>query len=246
MRPTFSSCGFLAVFCLIGLCVTAAKPQNRQSTPEIHVLFIGNSFTYVNDLPKMVAELAKAAKQRPLRCDQETPGGCTLEKHWKDGKAKAKIQSRQWDFVILQDQSQAPLLQRESMFAYGKKLDEEIRKNGSKTILYMTWAPQNRPDDQETITKAYQELGEDLKAQVVSVGKAWEMALKADRQLVLHDPDNKHPNATGTYLAACVFYATIYGKSPEGLPGKIAKLTDDKARHLQAIAWKAVQGTAKR
>jgi len=72
------------------------------------------------------------------------------------------------------------------------------------------------------------------------------MALKTDRQLVLHSPDKKHLDAAGSYLAACVFYATIYGKSPEGLPGSIAKLTDDKARHLQAIAWKAIQVTEKR
>ena len=72
------------------------------------------------------------------------------------------------------------------------------------------------------------------------------MALMADQRLVLHDPDRKHPNATGTYLAACVFYATIYGESPEGLPGRIAKLTDAKARQLQAIAWKPVQGTEMR
>src|SRR5205085_11030944 len=127
-----------------------------------------------------------------------------------------------------------------------KKIDAEIKKNGSKTILYMTWASQNRSDDQPTITKAYQELGKELKAQVAPVGNAWGMALKADQQLVLHNPDKKHPDATGTYLAACVFYATIYGKSPEGLPGSIAKLTNEKARQLQAIAWNAVQANEKR
>src|SRR5436305_2000886 len=83
-------------------------------------------------------------------------------------------------------------------------------------------------DDQSAITKAYQELGKELKAKVAPVGIAWEMALKAERQLALHDPDKKHPNAAGTYLAACVIYGTIYGKSPEGLPGKIAMLADDK------------------
>lgn len=43
----------------------------------------------------------------------------------------------------------------------------------------------------------------------------------------------------------CVFYATIYGKSPEGLPGNIGKLTDKEARPLQAIAWKTVQAMRK-
>lgn len=241
MKPTFPRLGFLAVFCLLGVFLIAARPQEGQKPDEIHVLFIGNSLTYVNDLPKMVAELAKAGKQRPVRYERETPGGCTLEKHWKDGKALAKIQSRKWDFVVLQDHSQAALQKRAAMFEYGKKFDAEIKKNGAKTILYTTWALQNKPDDQPAISKAYLGLSKELKVQLAPVGNAWQMALQTDKTLVLHQPDKKHPNPTGTYLAACVFYAAIYGKSPQELPGSFGKLTDKEARPLQAIAWKAVQ-----
>ena len=121
--------GLLAAFSLFGLLATTTQPQAGQSKDEIHVLFIGNSLTYYHDLPKMVAELAKAGKQRPLRHEREAPGGCTFEKHWNDGKALAKIQSRKWDYVVLQDQSQAPLLKRASMFDHAKKFDAEIKKH---------------------------------------------------------------------------------------------------------------------
>src|ERR1700682_5938249 len=83
------------------MALSAAQPQAATQADELQALFIGNSFTYYHDLPKMVAELAKAGGQRPLRYERETPGGCTLEKHWKDGKALAKIQSRKWDYVVL-------------------------------------------------------------------------------------------------------------------------------------------------
>jgi hypothetical protein len=86
----FTRLGLVAAFCLFGLFIADAQPQDGQSKDEIHVLFIGNSFTYYHDLPKMISELAKAGKQRPLRYERETPGGCTLAKHWKDGKALAK------------------------------------------------------------------------------------------------------------------------------------------------------------
>lgn len=238
----FNRFGILAALCLLGLFAPAAQPQDGQSKDEIHVLFIGNSLTFGNDLPKMIAELVKASKQPSLRHERETPGGCTFEKHCNDGKALAKIQSRKWDYVILQDHSQGPLAKRDSMFDYGKKLDAEIKKQGAKTILYMTWALQNKPEDQAAISKAYLDLAAELKCQVAPVGNAWEAALNADKKLVLHTNDKKHPTATGTYLAACVFYATIYGRSPEGLPGSIGKLTDEEARPLQVIAWKAVQG----
>src|ERR1019366_3051749 len=113
----------LMIRAILFIVLLAAIPAWADEPNPIHVLFIGNSFTYVNDLPKMVAELAKAGGQPPLLFERETPGGCALEKHWKDGKALAKIQSRKWDFVVLQDHSTASLLKKDSMFAYGKKFD---------------------------------------------------------------------------------------------------------------------------
>jgi hypothetical protein len=234
--------GLLAIFLVP---VFSGQPLPAGDKEEIQVLFIGNSFTYYHDLPKMLADLARAGGQRRVRYERETPGGCSLEKHWKDGKALAKIQSRKWDYVVLQDHSQAALQKRDAMFEYGKKLDDEIKKQGARTILYMTFANQNAAT-QPAIARAYQELSQDLKSQLAPVGLAWDKAFKADKKLVLHEKDQKHPNATGTYLAACVFYATIYGKSPEGLPGPIGGLTDEQARPLQTIAWKTVQASAKK
>ncbi len=228
---------------LIVAFVPIARGQDGKTKDEIHVLFIGNSFTYYHDLPKMIAELAKAGKQPTLHHDRETPGGCTLEKHWKDGKALTKLQSRKWDIIVLQDQSQAPLLKQDSMFEYGRKFDAAAKKQNARTLLYLTWAMQNKPDDQPTISRAYLNLAKELKSEVAPVGIAWDAALKADRNLSLHEKDKKHPNPKGTYLAACVFYAAIYGKSPEGLPGTFAKLSADETRSLQVAAWKATQET---
>lgn len=238
-RILWLAVGLLTLPLVISPCV--AGPGEAESSSDLQVLFIGNSFTYYHDLPRMVAELAKAGRQVPLRFHTETPGGCTLEKHWQDGKALARIKSRSWDFVILQDQSQAPLLQRESMIIFGKRFDAEIKMQGAETILYLTWARQTEPENQPLISQAYARLSKDLNARLAPVGNAWSLALQADRRLVLHDSDGIHPNAKGTYLAACVFYATIYGVSPEGLPGRMGGLTDHEARILQEIAWQAVQ-----
>lgn len=245
MKQRLTQCGLVVLFSLVGLVTLAAQPKPVPVADEVQVLFIGNSLTAGNDLPKMVAELAKAGKQRPLRYQREVPGGRTLEKHWQDGKALAMIQSRHWDFVVLQEQSQAPLLKRDSMFEHGKKFDGEIQKRGAKTILYMTWALLNKPDDQAAISKAYLDLSRELKARMAPVGDAWQAALQADPKLLLHSKDQKHPTPAGTYLAACVFYAAIYEKSPEGLPGSIGKLTDEEARSLQVIAWQTVQAKRK-
>ena len=77
---------------------------------------------------------------------------------------------------------------------------------------------------------------------------AWKKALAADPNLVLHQPDKSHPNPKGSYLAACVFYATLFDKSPVGLPGELKKgnrvlvrVAPDEAVALQKIAWQTVQ-----
>ena len=235
--------GAFVLVLLLNPCLAQSKAAEPNS--EVRILFIGNSFTSYHDLPKMVADLAEAGGQRPVRYESQTPGGYTLEQHWKDRKALPRIQSGRWDFVVLQDQSEAPILRRDAMFEYGKKFDAEIKKQRAKTILYETWALQNKPDQQTAISKAYEGLSKELNARLAPVGNAWQTALGSDKKLVLHDTDQKHPNAAGTYLAACVFYATIYSKSPEGLPGRIGGLSNDEAQRLQAIAWKSVQTAGK-
>lgn len=219
-------------------------PSPGQAEEPVRILWIGNSYTYVNDLPKMVAELAKAGGQSPVVHERETPGGCSLQKHWKDGKALAKIQARKWDYVVLQDHSLGPIQNPAELADFAKKFDAEVKKQGGKTLLYLTWARANAPENQEKLSKAYLDLGREMSTQVAPVGMAWEKALAADKGRVLHQPDKSHPSAAGTYLAACVFYATLFGKSPEGLSGKMGGLADDEARKLQAIAWQVVQDLA--
>ncbi|HYV35228.1 MAG TPA: DUF4886 domain-containing protein [Gemmataceae bacterium] len=222
-------------------CVAIAPAQAQEKQKPVRVLFIGNSFTFVNDLPNMIAELAKAVKQLPLEHGQETPGGCSFEKHWKDGKAATKIAAGPWDYVVLQEQSQRPLTGRAVMFEFATKLDGEIKKHKAKTLLYQTWARQDEPTKQDALSKAYLDLGKELKASVAPVGTAWQNALQKNPKLVLHAADKSHPCKTGTYLAACVFYGTIYAKSPEDLPGNVGGLADGEAKTLQAIAWETVR-----
>lgn len=238
--PRFRSLGPCLVYLAVALAFLARTARADDPQP-LKVLFVGNSYTYVNDLPKMIAELAKAGKQRPLEYDSVTPGGYTLEKHVKDGKAANKIAALKWDYVVLQEQSLRPIKNPESMLEYGRQLDATIKKQGAKTLLYLTWARQDAPDSQAALTKAYRELAGETKAVVAPVGRAWEAALKDDPTAGLHAPDKSHPSKKGTYLAACVFYGVLYGKSPEGLPGATAELSDEDAVKLQRIAWKAVQ-----
>jgi hypothetical protein len=197
------------------------------------VLFVGNSYTYCNDLPGVLAKLA-AAGDPPfaVQTDASTQGGWSLQQHWAGGEALEKIRQGCWDFVALQDKSTGPIdwPGPASMKAHARKFDAEIRKAGAQTAFYMTWARRHKPAMIETLAEHYDAIGDELDAFIAPVGRAWQRAFAARPELVLHVEDQSHPNELGTYLAACVFCATLFGHDPRGLPdGGLSSVTADDA-----------------
>ena len=118
----------------------------------------------------------------------------------------------------------------------------------AKTIDLETWCAQRRSGLAGGLNGAYFDIAQELKAEVAPVGMAWQRALQTDASRVLHMSDKSHPNPSGSYLAACVFYATLFGRSPVGLPGDlkignriIVEIAPNEAKWLQEVAWRTVQ-----
>jgi hypothetical protein len=124
--------------------------------------------------------------------------------------------------------------------------DEAIKATGARTVLYMTWARQNAPESQEIITDAYASIGRELAATVVPVGLAWQRFLGKYDRPVLHDKDQSHPTFAGSYLAACVFLAVLFGESPVGLGGEVCGLSEKDLVLLQKVAWQTCNSMARR
>jgi hypothetical protein len=120
---------------------------------------------------------------------------------------------------------------------------------GAQTVLYMTWARQHFPEMQAGLARVYTVLAQKIGARVAPVGLAWEAVLLADPSTALYDEDKSHPTPLGSYLAACVFYATFFGESPVGLPAKLVttdgkalvEIPEAQAHLLQSVAWDVVR-----
>jgi hypothetical protein len=124
--------------------------------------------------------------------------------------------------------------------------DEAIKAAGARTVLYMTWARQHEPESQHAITDAYTGIGRELGATVVPVGLAWQRLFGKHDRPVLHDKDQSHPTLAGSYLAACVFLAMLFGESPVGLGGDVDGLSEKDLALLQKVAWQTYSSTARR
>jgi len=160
--------------------------------------------------------------------------------------------------VVLQEQSVTPIYDPDRFARYAGLFCGRARAAGAEPLLFLTWARRYAPEMQDRLTEAYMRAARRSGARVAPVGEAWRRALAGRRGLVLHTPDASHPNRAGSYLAACVFHATIHARSPVGLPGRLSaggrgrrrdvlvSLKKSDAAFLQRAAWGAVKAFAPR
>jgi hypothetical protein len=233
------------------LCLTSAAADAGEGRP-LSILFVGNSLTYQNDLPRMFADLAKS-RGRDVEYDACTPGGYRLSQHATDPRLLEKIDRGGWDVVVLQEQSQMPAIAPERLerevYPFARLLSQRIRAASprAKVAFYQTMAKRNGdaqsfPDIPEVktyegmqrrINATYVELARDNRGLLVPVGLVWEKTRQQNPALALYS-DDTHPSLAGTYLAACVFYAVLFGSSPVGAAHP-PRLDDATASFLQTI-----------
>ena len=201
-----------------------ASSSGSPRAGDITVLFVGNSFTFVNDMPLMVDRLADAAHEpRGLYVKTQAPPGAKLSDHASDGAVAELLTDRPWDYVVLQEQSLIPSLafERSFMLEDGSALTDLIRANGARALLYETWGYRDGawsgdsfPAMEARTEAGYAALAKATGAQIAGVGPGFARAVATVPDL--WDEDGMHPSRAGSYLAACVFYKAIYHRPVTG------------------------------
>lgn len=244
----------LVAFSLLCWAFTSINAQ------QTSVLFIGNSYIYTADLPGTFKDLALAGGDSVYH-ESSTPGGQTFEQHTTNPTTLNKIASRNWDFVVLQEQSQIPAFPPGQVawqsYPFAEILVDSIKSNYACTepIFFMTWG--RRDGDQSNcggypplctfegmngrLRQSYLEMGADNDATVAPCGAAWHQMWVDNNTFWngLYAGDGSHPSAWGTYLNACVFYATIFRRSPVGIP-YYSNIGQQDAEDLQQLAEEIV------
>jgi hypothetical protein len=222
----------------------------------LRVLFVGNSYTYVNDLPTAFADLVRAGG-RPVEVGMVATGGATLADHAASETTRSAIQDGKWSVVVLQEQSDTPASEagRTAMFEPAvRSMAAAAGATGARTLLLETWAHRDGSPDlglagyaamQARIDAAYEAAAAAVGASVAPAGSAWEAARVAGPGIALWQDDGSHPAPAGTYLAACVLYATVTGRTPVGLPTRVGVSPADAAI-LQRVAAETVLGDSAR
>ncbi|MGB0744617.1 MAG: SGNH/GDSL hydrolase family protein [Opitutales bacterium] len=218
--------------------------------PE-RILFIGNSYT--RQISGMVRQIVAASPYKDCQLSFINPGGKTLKWHLENEGTMNKIRNGDWDVVVLQDQSQTPAIAPEQSIDSAQGIDRIIDAIGARTVFFETWG--RRDGDkmnahlfptyekmQAALSDTYAKAARKCDGEVVPVGQAWEILRKEHPELgiKLYKGDGSHPARPGAYLAACVFYATLFDADPTALNFDHG-LPEDEVKAIQAAVLEVIQ-----
>ncbi|MBQ3218570.1 MAG: hypothetical protein IJB33_06830 [Akkermansia sp.] len=221
----------------------------------LRVLFIGNSYTYCNDLPGLVQAMADE-KKVPMQVDSHTAGAMSLQGFLntpQHARARKLLANGGYDWVILQDQSQTPAYNPDNTLTAVKQWADLASAKGTKVMLFLTWAHAAEMNGkirlqtamQEATSRTYCEAAVRNNTEVAPVGEAWQLWYSRKLGKQLHTDDLSHPTEAGSYLAACVIYSALTGTAPTKLPTRFKsrrmRLSATQARELQAAAAAALR-----
>lgn len=232
-----------AASCLGG----SADPVGPLPAGGHHVLFIGNSLTYTNDLPATVAAIAASAGDT-VRVRMAAGPNLALIDHLNGATdAVQAIRSGTWEYVVLQQGPTPAGICRDSLVLWTQMFDPLIRAAGARPALFMTWPSASAAGFFDAVRVSFEDAARAVGGTFMPAGEAWRWVLDRDPTVALYGADGFHPSPIGTFLAALEIYERITGRDPRTLPaqafvgGQLLALPVATIRLLQDAAHEANQ-----
>ena len=194
------------------------------------ILFIGNSYTYFNDMPTLFSRLC-GCNGKQAQVFSVTKGGRKLHENLDSAdqttrELEAVVQQNPMDVVILQEHSVLPITDFDRFSANIKRLMEKI--GPARYVLYQTWARKAGAEflQEHKLTprtmavklkEAYAKVADITGADLAPVGQCFLAVSETHPEINLYDPDLTHPSYAGSCLSAMTHYRTVFGEMPTDL-----------------------------
>ncbi|WP_075341671.1 SGNH/GDSL hydrolase family protein [Tenacibaculum agarivorans] len=176
------------------------------------VLFVGNSLTYYNNLPKLITKYAKKHKEIHIKTKTITFPNYAIEDHWNDGKVQKLIVSQKFDFLILQQGPSSQKAGKKMLIDYGKKYAELCEANKIQLCYFMVWPSLMYYHTFEKVIENHTEAAKLNNAILLPVGKHWKEHIEENNDYSYYGPDEFHPSKKGSKKAAQIIVETLFKK----------------------------------
>lgn len=209
---------------------------------------------------KLLAAAGKPANVQSVTKGSATISDFTDETTVVGQKTLPLLKEQKWDYVIIEPSRRISPFEntvKDAELESAKKIRALALAAGGDVLLYSVWGNNNgkahefhaetpicmpkvatHPIERKAHTAFMQRINTEFAGclgdvAVAEAGYAFENLIAAHPEINPYHEDNRHPCLAGTYLVACVLYATIFGESTKGIPYTAELSCADK---LKAIA----------
>jgi len=181
--------------------------SKRADDATIRILFVGNSLTYTNDLPALVAKEG-SSKGKNVVCETIAFPNYALEDHWSDGKMQNSICAGDFDFVVVQQGPSSQSDGRVSLLDYGQRIKDICTSRGTELAFYMVWPAKSNYHTFDGVIANYTEAASTTSSILIPVGASFK-AYGDQGEYLFYGPDGFHPSLEGSRIAAGMIYSTL-------------------------------------
>ena len=203
------------------------------------LLFIGNSHTYMNDMPELAREMIENVTGENCEVFMLAYSARSLKWHMGEEyfSERFNILHGGYDYCIIQEQAH-PLPEEDDTITYAGKIIELCKKTRTKPVIFETWAEKEKPENQEDMNRRYHNLSKNQGVLLAPIGEVWDGVkneLKNLSDADLYWTDGAHASAIGDYLISMVLAKVITGKLPSDdfLKAYDFTLRDDDWLHVK-------------
>lgn len=196
---------YLVWSCLVicgGLCV------HQPEKPQVHILFVGNSLTYTNNLPQLVKQVA-AQNGFTVQTEMLAYANYALEDHWNDGELQKLIASNRFDYVIVQQGPSSQADGKAMLLDYGARIKSLCDKHKSQLAFYMVWPARVNYSMFDGVIANYTLAATETNSILCPVGKVWKNYFDTTHDFSYYGPDGFHPSVAGSKRAAEVIFESL-------------------------------------
>ncbi len=210
----------------------------------VRILMLGNSLTYTQDVPGLVADFATAGGvPRPVVASI-AHANWGLQDHAGSAPSTSAVASGGYDVVVLQQGPSTLPASRDDMLAYAGIL-HDLAPSSTRMGLFVAWPPEG--GDIDAGIANHTTVANQLSLALYPVAQAFREAKRIDPTIPIYSADEFHQSATGSALAGMVIAAVIFNQDPTGYPNPFhGIITDDDLMTIRAAAKFAVDTYGRR
>jgi hypothetical protein len=197
------------LICTASGSIGRQKPADTIQNRKFNILFIGNSLTYINNLPELVEKSAKL-KGITIETKMIANPDYALIDHWNDGKVQKLIASKKYNFVIVQQGPSSQTEGRNMLIIDGKKYSDLCKINGAQLCYFMVWPAMTNYDTFEAVIKNHTDVAVMHNAILLPVGEVWKNHFDSTNNFDYYSADGFHPSLKGSQVAADIIVTHLF------------------------------------